>query len=119
MAYDQELATRIRVLLQARDDVIEKRMFGGLAFMVRGHMSCGIVASSLMARVAPEEAEALLREPHVRPMDFTGRAMRGFVFVDAPAFATAATLRTWIDRTTAYAEALPVKAKTSRSAGSK
>ena len=72
-------------------------MFGGIAFMVRGRMSCGIVGSTLMVRLAPAEADGLLNEPNVRPMDFTGRPMRGFLYVDPAGIKTAAMLRQWVD----------------------
>ncbi len=111
MAYDEKLAAPIRQALHGRSDVVEKHMFGGVAFMVRGRMSCGVVGSSLMVRINPVQADALVREPHVRPMDFTGRPMRGFLFVDPPGIATAASLRKWIGQTTAYAEAQPKKGK--------
>jgi hypothetical protein len=67
MAYDEKLAERVRAALAGRDDVVEKRMFGGIAFMVRGHMSCRIVGSTLMVRLAPADADGFLSEPHVRP----------------------------------------------------
>jgi TfoX/Sxy family transcriptional regulator of competence genes len=111
MAYDEKLAERVRAALANRDDVVEKRMFGGIAFMVRGHMSCGIVSSTLMVRLAPADADRLMNAPHVRPMDFTGRPMRGFLYVDPPGTKTAATLRQWVERATAYGEAQPVKAR--------
>lgn len=111
MAFDEALAVRIRAVLNNRRDVVEKQMFGGVAFMVRGHMSCGIVGSSLMVRVDPTEAEALLQEPAVRPMDFTGRPMRGFLFVDPPGIRNSSSLQAWVDRATAHAEAKPRKIK--------
>ena len=117
MAYDEKLAERVRAALASRDDVVEKRMFGGIAFMVRGHMGCGIVASTLMVRLAPADADRLMNEPHVRAMDFTGRPMRGFLYVDPAGTKAAATLRQWVDRATAYAEAQPVKTRSQ--AGSK
>jgi hypothetical protein len=86
-------------------------MFGGIAFMVRGHMSCGIAASTLMVRLAPVDADGLLNERHVRPMDFTGRPMRGFLYVDPDGIKTGAMLRRWIERATTYAESLPVKVR--------
>ena len=110
MAYDEKLAARIRRVLEDRSDVAEKHMFGGVAFMVRGHMACGIVGSSLMVRLDVAGAAALREEPHVRPMDYTGRPMRGFLFVDPPALATAASLRKWIARATAHAEVQPPRA---------
>ena len=111
MAYNEKLAERVRAALAKRDDVVEKRMFGGIAFMVRGHMSCGIVASTLMVRLAPADADRLINEPHVRPMDFTGRPMRGFLYVDPAGTKTAAALRQWVERARAYAEAQPVKTR--------
>jgi hypothetical protein len=111
MAYDETLAERVRAALAGRDDVVEKRMFGGVAFMVRGHMSCGIVASTLMVRLAPVDADALVNERHVRPMDFTGRPMRGFLYIDPDGIKTAAMLQRWIERATTYVEAQPVKVR--------
>jgi TfoX/Sxy family transcriptional regulator of competence genes len=111
MAYDEKLAERVRQALAERDDVVEKRMFGGVAFMVRGHMSCGIVGSTLMVRLAPSDADASLGEPHVRPMDFTGRPMRGFLYVDRDGLKTAAMMQKWVGRATAYAEVRPRKAR--------
>jgi TfoX/Sxy family transcriptional regulator of competence genes len=109
MAFDEKLAARVRKVLEGRTDVVEKQMFGGVAFMVRGHMSCGIVGSRLMVRVAPEDADAFLREPGVRPMDFSGRPMRGFLYVDPAAIAGAASLRTWVGRSVAHAETRPAR----------
>lgn len=81
MAYDERLVARVRALLAEREDVGERRMFGGLTFMVGGHMCCGVNGDELIVRLDPDrEGEALLR-PHARPMDLTGRPMRGFVTV--------------------------------------
>ena len=82
-------------------------MFGGVAFMVRGHMACGILGDSLMARIDPAEIERWLDEPHVRPMDFTGRPMKGLVFVDQAGLATPKRLKAWVDRAVACVEAKP------------
>jgi TfoX/Sxy family transcriptional regulator of competence genes len=116
MAYDEKLADRIRTVLSDRSDIEERRMFGGVAFMVRGHMTVGVVGPTLMVRHEPADAEALLREPHARPMDFTGRPMRGFLYVDPPGTKTAAALGTWIRRATAWAEAQVPKAPGKRPA---
>ena len=82
-------------------------MFGGLAFMARGHMCCGLVQARLMVRVDPNDYARLLEEPHARPMDFTGRPMRGFLYVDPAGIDTAVALRTWVGRALAFAESLP------------
>lgn len=81
MAYDERLATRIRSHFNGRTDVTERKMFGGLAFLCNGRMCCGIVGADLMVRVPKGAYESTLAEPHVRPMDFTARATKGFVYV--------------------------------------
>lgn len=82
MAYDEGLAQRLREVLQSERDIAEKRMFGGLVFMFRGYMFVGITGELLMARVGPDDYEQALSRPHVRVMDFTGKPMRGYVYVD-------------------------------------
>lgn len=114
MAFDEHLAERVRRLLAPREDVDEKQMFGGIAFMIRGHMACGIVKSNLMVRVDPDAADGFLREPHARPMDFTGRPMRGFLFVDAPGVASAPALRMWVGRAVNCTEQKSAKNKSAR-----
>lgn len=111
MAYSEEFADRLRDAFGARGDVEEKKMFGGIAFMVRGHMACGIAGDRLMLRVSVEDAARYLEEPHVREMDFTGRPLRGFLYVDAPGIRTAAMLRKWVARAVAHAETLPPNGK--------
>ena len=110
MAYDEGLAERIRGLLDERSDVSEKRMFGGIAFMVRGHMAVGVVKDDLMIRVGPEAYDALVREPHARRMDFTGRPMKGFVYVASTGLETDAALQIWVGHGVRYAASLPAKA---------
>jgi TfoX/Sxy family transcriptional regulator of competence genes len=82
VAYDDDLANRIRAVLPHGAAVTERQMFGGLAFMLGGHMACGVVKDALMVRLGPEGADRALKQPHVRPLDFTGRPMRGMVFVE-------------------------------------
>ena len=96
MAYDERLANRIRRAFRARQDVTERKMFGGLAFLVRGRMCCGIVGNDLMVRIPDDEFDAVMRRRHVRPMDFTGKALRGFVYVSASGFGTPMALRAWL-----------------------
>ncbi len=81
MAYNEELAARIRTSLEGRPGVIERKMFGGIAFMIHGNMCCGVINDDLMVRVGPDSHEASLALPHARPMDFTGRPRKGMVFV--------------------------------------
>jgi len=109
MAYDEGLAERIRGLLEDRGTVSERRMFGGLAFLIRGHMTVGIVKEELMVRVGPETYPQVLREPHARAMDFTGRPMKGFVFVSAQGLDSDADLERWVERGVGYAASLPTK----------
>lgn len=104
MAYDEQLANRIRQAFGARDDITERKMFGGLAFLCLGRMCCGIVGSDLMVRIPDDEFDAVIRNRNVRPMDFTGRPLRGFVYVSPPGFRTAAALRTWLSRGERVAE---------------
>jgi TfoX/Sxy family transcriptional regulator of competence genes len=109
MAYDEGLAERIRSLLDEDPGLSEKRMFGGVAFLVRGHMGVGIVQDKLMIRVGPESYDRVLRERHARQMDFTGRPMKGFVYVVPEGYESDADLRRWVDLGVGYAQSLPAK----------
>ncbi len=104
MAYDEQLAERVRRALGERPDITERKMFGGLTFLRDGRMCCGIVGQELMVRVIEAEMPAVMRQRHVRPMDFTGKPLRGFVFVAPQGFSTAAALKTWIARGLRFAE---------------
>ncbi|HXD57328.1 MAG TPA: TfoX/Sxy family protein [Thermoleophilaceae bacterium] len=103
MAYSEQLADRVRALLANRDDIAERRMFGGLTFMVRGHMCCGVQGEELIVRLDPGDEGAALARPHARPMDFTSRPMRGFVTI-APDGLEGQALRGWVARAVAHAE---------------
>lgn len=109
MAFDEGLAERVRGILEERGRVSERRMFGGLAFLVRGNMTVGIVKDELMVRAGPENHGQLLREPHARAMDFTGRPMKGFVFVSSEGLESDADLERWVERGLAYGASLPAK----------
>jgi TfoX/Sxy family transcriptional regulator of competence genes len=95
MAYDEGLAERVRGLLEERGIVSERKMFGGLAFLIRGHMTVGIVKDELMVRVGPETYRDVLREPHARVMDITGRPMKGFVLVSSQGLESDRDLQRW------------------------
>ena len=109
MAYDEGLAERIRGVLEERHDVAEKKMFGGIAFMVRGHMCVGIVKHELMVRVGPEAYDELVRQKHARRMDFTGRPMKGFLFVSAEGLERDADLERWVGHGLSHVTSLPAK----------
>ena len=109
MAYNEELAQRIRQTFSADDGFEEKKMFGGLAFMLGGNMVCGITKDDLMARIGPDAHEAALERPGARPMDFTGRPMKGIVFVGPEGYASDDDLRSWLEATLAFATTLPPK----------
>jgi len=109
MAYDEGLAERIREALEDREDVTERKMFGGLAFLVGGNMCAGVVKDELMVRVGPDAYEACLARPHARKMDFTGRPMKGMVYVGCDGFESDRDLRAWIERGVRFAASLPAK----------
>ena len=111
MAYDERLADRIRGALHDRDDIQEKKMFGGITFLVAGRMACGVVHDDLMVRVGPDGHEAALTEPHTRPMDFTGRPMRGMVYVEPADTRSDSDLARWVDRAANVATAEPSTSK--------
>jgi TfoX/Sxy family transcriptional regulator of competence genes len=98
MSYDERIAVRVRALLGKRRDVVERKMFGGLTFMVNGAMCCGVTSEALVVRVGPADYERALAEPHARPMDFTGRPLVGMVYVDPPGYRTAPALSRWVQR---------------------
>lgn len=97
MAYDEGLAFRLRELLEERRDVVEKAMFGGLAFLIDGSMSVGVVGEDLMVRVGPLRQEQALARPHARPMDFTGRPMQGWIFVAPAGIEDDTALASWVE----------------------
>jgi TfoX/Sxy family transcriptional regulator of competence genes len=109
MAYDEAVAKRVRRALGKTPEVVEKKMFGGVAFMVRGNMCCGVIDDRLLLRVGPDGYEAAQSRPHAKPMDFTGRPMKGFVFVEPKGFASAGDLKAWIARAIMFTLSLPAK----------
>lgn len=109
MAYDQQLAERIRQYFSGRNNVIEKNMFGGLAFMLHGHMCVGTTDSRLMARVGPKHYEKALQEMYTTIMDFTGKPLKGFVYVEPEAITTDSALYKWIKHCEKFVGSLPPK----------
>jgi TfoX/Sxy family transcriptional regulator of competence genes len=109
MAYDEALAERIRDVLAARSDVSERKMFGGIAFMLGGNMAVGVIGEDLMVRLDPADAEKALTEPHARPMDFTGRPMKNMVYVDSGGTDADEDLAAWVEAGADFASSLPPK----------
>jgi TfoX/Sxy family transcriptional regulator of competence genes len=109
MAYDEKLAERIGTALPDRDDVSDRKMFGGIAFMVGGNMACGIMGDALLARVGADATDDALEEPHTRPAEMGGRTMKGYVLVEPEGIADDESLQQWVDRCVAFAESLPPK----------
>jgi hypothetical protein len=110
VAYDEDLANRVRELTAGEAGLSEQRMFGGLAFLINGNMSVAASGQGgLMLRVAPEETDALLRKPHARPFVMRGREMQGWLRVDDVGLRTKRQLAPWVARGVAYARSLPPK----------
>jgi TfoX/Sxy family transcriptional regulator of competence genes len=110
VAYDEDLAGRIRELIAAEPDVTEMRMFGGLAFLIGGNMSVAASGQGgLMVRVDPGETDALVARPHAAPFEMRGRPMQGWLRVDADGVRTKRQLEPWVRRGVAYARSLPAK----------
>lgn len=109
MAYDEGLAERLREVFIDRMDIDEKRMFGGLAFMCRDHMCVGIIGDELMVRVGVENYGEALQQAHAREMDFTGKALKGFVYVGLQGFDSDEQLILWVERALSFVCSLPPK----------
>jgi hypothetical protein len=109
MAYDEALADRIREVLAMREEVSERKMFGGIAFMVGGNMACGVLGEDIIVRVGPEEHDRAMAEAHTREFDFTGRPSRGMVVVGSEGVRTDEELAGWVDAGADFAASLPAK----------
>jgi|SRR5215203_4698680 len=109
MAFDEQLAARIRAHLGKRSGVAERKMFGGIIFMLQGNMCCGVHGDALIARIGAEEASEALAEPHTHVFDLTGRPMKAWVLVDRQGLVNAGQLEKWVDRAAKHAASLPPK----------
>jgi len=110
MAYDEDLANRIRELISSEQGVSEQRMFGGLAFLINGNMSVSASGQGgLLLRIDPAETDALLRRPHAGPFQMRGRVMQGWLRVDPEGVRTTRQLERWVSRGVSYARSLPAK----------
>src|SRR5215510_1121788 len=111
MAYSEELAARVREVLARRKGVAEKKMFGGLTFLLRGHMCCGIVKDELVLRLGPAQGEKALTQPYTRECDFTGRPLQGMVMVSPGGYQRDRDLSRWVRQAADFASPLPAKDK--------
>ena len=109
MAYDEELALRVRQSLGDETGIVERKMFGGLCFMAHGNMLGGVMGDEIIVRVGADRYEDALKQPHAREMDFTGRPMRGFVVVASEGIASDERLDEWVRRGVQFATSLPAK----------
>jgi TfoX/Sxy family transcriptional regulator of competence genes len=109
MAFDEALADRIREVLASQPGLSERKMFGGIAFMLAGNMAVGVIGEDLMVRLDPADAEKALAEPHARPMDFTGKPAKNMVYVDPQGTASDKDLAAWVEAGADYASSLPPK----------
>src|SRR5262245_30021361 len=109
MAFSESLAARVRDALAHTKGIEEKRMFGGVGFLLRGNMLVGIWKDSLIVRLGPEESDAALEEPHVKPFDITGKPMKGWVLVGPEALDNDDQLKGWIERAMGFVGTLPAK----------
>jgi len=107
MPYNEDLANRIRNYCRGKKGISERKMFGGVCFMVNGNMACGVERNNLVIRVGPDKYEEALKNPFARPMDFTGRPLKGFIYVVPEGYKSIATLRKWIGSGVNFAKALP------------
>lgn len=109
MAFDEGLAERARMMVDERTDITEKKMFGGLCLLSRGLMFAGIIGDVLMVRVGPDRYAEGLARPFARPMDFTGKPMKGFLYVDPDGFSEDDDLGAWLEMALAFVDTLPPK----------
>ncbi len=109
MAFDEELADRLRTIFRRKQGIEEKKMFGGLCFLLHGNILLGIWKNALIARLGPEQARDALLEPHVEPMAITGKPMKGWVLVQPAGFETEENLTEWVRRSVKFVGKIPRK----------
>ncbi len=109
MPYDEKLAERVRAVFQSEPGYSEQKMFGGICFLIDRNMAAGVTGTDLMVRTGPDNFDAALALPHARLMDFTGRPMKGMVYVDSEGIATDTDLAEWVERGASFARSLPAK----------
>ena len=111
MAYDEKLADRIRKVLGGSKYVTEKKMFGGLSFLLKGKMVCGVLKEDLVLRISHDQYESALKKSNVRPMDFTGRPMKGFVYVNSKGCKSDEDIKKWVQLSLSHAKSVKINKK--------
>ncbi|QDT89532.1 TfoX/Sxy family protein [Gimesia algae] len=109
MVFDEDLAQRVRQLMKRRKGFSERKMFGGICFMLHGNMCCGVIRDRLMLRLGEKRAQKALQEPATREMDFTGKPLKSMIYVEQPGYASAEDLKYWINQAVKFAQSLPAK----------
>ena len=109
MAYDENAAQRIQLIFGDHPGLVEKKMFGGVGFMLQGNMACGVNKDDLIVRIGPDNYDGLVVQPHARPFDFTGRPMKGWVMVAPDGYVSEKDLNEWVQRGVEFALSLPPK----------
>lgn len=117
MAYNLTLAQRIREIVYVQKDASERKMFGGICFMIGGNMVCGVVGDELMSRINPENHAVALERPHAKPMEFTGRSMKGYLFIEPEGIRTKRELAYWVNQGIKVAQSIPPKGSKAKKAG--
>ena len=109
MAYDEALARRVREALKRKTSIAEQKMFGGIAFMLNGNMCCGVMEAKLMVRLGNDGADAALKGPHTKRMDFTGKPSKSMIYVHPRGYASDQALKQWVKRAVTFVSSLPSK----------
>lgn len=109
MSYDEQLAQRLRAKLAGSEGLSEKKMFGGLGFLLNGNMCCGVIKNNMVARIGPKQYQDALKIRHARIMDFTGKPLKGFVYVEPPGIENEDDLDAWLERCQNFVTELPPK----------
>lgn len=109
MAYDEDLAQRVRLLMKRRKGFSERKMFGGICFMLHGNMCCGVTRDRLMLRLGEKNAQKALQEPDTKEMDFTGKPLKSMIYVEQAGYESTEDLKYWINQAVKFAQSLPPK----------
>lgn len=109
MAYDEDLASRIELALEGKPNILAKKMFGGVGYLLNGNMACGVHKGFLIVRVGPETYEEAISAPHTRIFDMSGRPMKGWIMVEPDGFKSQELLLSWVNRGLSFAATLPPK----------